>query len=259
MITQHAPGERFEARVVSLPSSHARRAAVEDNFRSFNHPWSFFDAMTGDAPCALKESPERQMSRFGRRLSAGEVGVFKSHLGLLEAFESRPQLDWLLVLEDDVWIDTQFPFLKIIDLLDSRRIHYLRLFARRCKPADLVLNLGVRQLIRFRTDPYGAQAYMIDRTGAERLRRSIRTIDRPVDDQMARFWEHGLEPYSIFPFPAVERVGASLIQTGRRQAQEAAPVRRTDRLLCRAQDFIAKRVHNLKFRLAACRKRRSPV
>jgi glycosyl transferase family 25 len=251
MTVETLPGAGFQARVLSLPSSRDRRAAVEENFRTFAAPWSFFDALTGDAPCALPESAERQLSRFGRRLGGGEVGAFKSHVRLLEEFEQDPGLQWLLVVEDDVWIDTQFPFSEIIGLLEDRGIHYLRLFARRCKPADVVLNLGPRQLIRFRTDPYGAQAYLIDRTGAERLRQSIRGIDRPIDDHMARCWEHGLDIYSIFPFPAVER-GMSLIQKDRAQAQQIQRAKsrfNAAHYVHRARDFTDKRLHNLRVRL----------
>lgn len=238
----------LEARVISLPTSHDRRASVGENLRHLPFRWRFFDAMAGDAPSPLHESAERQIARFGRRLGAGEIGCFKSHIALLEDFARRPDPCWLLVIEDDVWIDTGFPFADIVALLEREGIHYLRLFARRHKAADVVRDLGTRQLIRFRTDPHGTQAYLIDRAGAERLRSTLRSIDMPIDDAMGRFWTHGLDPYAIFPFPAVER-GASLIQSARDAALEDRRRPGMARRVRQARMFLAKRAYNLGHRL----------
>lgn len=180
------------------------------------------------------------------------MGVFKSHVSLLDEFERTPDGEWLLVLEDDVWLDVQFPFDEIIAVLEQKGAHYLRLFARRHKPADVLMNIGPRQIIRYRTDPYGAQAYLINKTGVRRFRQAFDTIDRPVDDELGRFWVHGLEIYSIFPFPAVER-GASLIQTDRGQAQRTP--RRFNLVLQinRARAYFEKRIYNLRRRLSPLR------
>lgn len=247
----------FEARVISLRSSADRRAAVIANLMDLACAWRFFDALTAEAGARVDPSAARQIARFGRLLAPGEIGVFKSHLGVLDAFDADPGLAWLLVIEDDVWIDTAFPFDETIALLAARDIHYLRLFARRYKKADVLLQIGTRQLIRFRTDPYGAQAYLISRAGAARLRANIRSIDRPIDDEIARFWEHGLDIHAIFPFPAVERTMASTIETGRGVSQAAGPARGLVRTVNRTRDLIGKSLANLRFDLRERRRWRS--
>jgi glycosyl transferase family 25 len=236
------------ARVISLTSSHERRRAVEENLKHFPYPWSFFDALTGESPSELVESPERQMQHFGRRMSTSEVGCFKSHVQAIVDFERDPDMRWLLVVEDDVWLDTQFDFADILNILETRRIHYFRLFARRYKKADVLVHIEPRQIIRFRTDPHGMQAYLIDKVGARRLRGAFQTIDRPIDDEVGRFWVHGLDQYSIFPFPAVER-GLSILQTTRAQEQRKKPNNGLGRLIVRAGAFVAKRIYNLRARL----------
>jgi glycosyl transferase family 25 len=253
-IASEEPGAPLlEARVISLASSAARRRTVAESLAGLPYPWRFFDALSGDSFGTIEDSAERQLARFGRRLGPGEVGCFKSHAALLEEFGSQPRgADWLLVIEDDVWIDTNFPFAEIVALAEREGIHYLRLFARRYKAADVVRDLGARQLIRFRTDPYGTQAYLIDREGARRFLSAFQSIDMPIDDALGRFWIHGLDPYAIFPFPAVER-GASVIQGDRSSALSARKRPDLRRRLIQAGAYLHKRLYNLRNR-----PRRSP-
>lgn len=244
----------LEARVISLAGSAARRAAVAANLSGFRYPWSFFDALSGTSPSPLQDGPEFQRSHFGRALGQGEIGCFKSHAALLADFVEHGAADWLLVLEDDVWIDTGFPFDGVLALAGAEAIHYLRLFARRFKPADVIRQLGGRQLIRFRTDPYGTQAYLIDREGARRFLATAPAISMPIDDALGRFWHHGLDPYAIFPFPVVE-CGTSLIEEGRSGAQAAPPRPDLARRTHQARAYVAKRLYNFRYRLSRSRRR----
>jgi glycosyl transferase family 25 len=252
-MTDEACAPLLEARVISLAASVARRRAVTESLASFPYPWSFFDALGSSSHALVDGSADRQLAHFGRQLGAGEIGCFKSHAALLEEFRSQAAgADWLLVIEDDVWIDTDFPFAETVALAEREGIHYLRLFARRYKPADVVRDLGARQLIRFRTDPYGTQAYLIDREGARRFLSGIRSIDMPIDDALGRFWIHRLDPYAIFPFPAVER-GTSVIQGDRSNALSARSRPGLHRRLSQASAYVRKRLYNLQHR-----PRRSP-
>jgi glycosyl transferase family 25 len=242
--------QRFAIRVISLTSSHERRLAVSENLRGLGLSWEFFDGLTVDSQSELEPRPDRQLTRFGRPLTKGEVGCFKSHFATIAAFSRDPRLDWLLVLEDDVWLDTAFPFFDILEILEHRRIPYLRLFARRFKPADVILQHGQHQLIRFRTDPYGAQAYIVSRAGAGSFIRSVKSIDMPIDDEIGRFWRHGLEPYAIFPFPAVERYVRSSLQHERDLNPmniRAFTLRRHTQRVC---EKIIKTGSNLAFRVS---------
>lgn len=244
-----APGVML--RVISLPDADDRRAAVRENLRDLPFDWAFTEGCRGDAPSALVADPARQADRFGRALTPAETGVFKSHLKALSAFDDPGAPDWLMVMEDDVWCDTGFDMGGLLAVLDARGIGYCRLFARRWKPATEVLRMGERQLLHLRTDPYGAQGYVIRREAAARFLARLDAIDRPVDDELGRFWENGLDIFMVFPFPMVERAVPSMI-LAERDAAWAAPRRMTPaRLVWRVRDWAAKRLYLLLRRPAA--------
>lgn len=242
---------QIEVKVISLKSSSERRDFLSNNLRfPSSMPWSFFDANTGsDDNSHLVSDHELQQKQFGRRLTMGEVGCFRSHYNVLSEFLSFGSADWLLVLEDDVWIDTNFDFHELTGLLDKRSIDYIRLFAKMFKPADVVAELsGFRQIIRFRTDPYGAQAYIINKRGCEAFLKSIKAISFPIDDELGRFWRHKLDPYCVFPFPVVERNTPSSLEGFRNNALGLRDNSSLARIRARLSDNLKKRARNINFK-----------
>jgi glycosyl transferase family 25 len=211
----------FTAQVVSMRSSTDRRNRVKKDMAGSPLKWNFYDGLNAQTPCVVEPDLNRQISKFGRVLSPAEVGCFKSHFSLLQQFVANRPSNWLLVLEDDVWIDNEFPFARTIKMLDEQNISYLRLFARRLKHADVITQFSGSQLVRFRSDPYGTQAYLINRKGAMRFLRSVEAIERPIDDELGRFWRHGLDIYALFPFPAVEVATTSTIEQERSEALQS--------------------------------------
>lgn len=237
----------LQARVISLETSVDRRRLVAENLKDFQIPWRFFDALRGDDHCVYLPDEKNQIVRFGRNLTNSEIGCFKSHVTAMSEFETCPDLKWLLVIEDDVWVDTLFDFKALAEWLESQGINYLRLYARRWKSADVVAYWNDRQFIRFKTDPYGAQAYLINRAGAEAFRRSFKSIDMPIDDELGRFWLHGLEIYALFPFPVIERAATSTLQSDR--SLMPVPNAGFRRQLVRAFDYLLKARANVRSRL----------
>ncbi len=239
--------QRVEARIVSLATSADRRALVAENLKSFCIPWKFHDAVRGGGVCRFEPSIARQLRCFGRALTDGEVGCFKSHVLAMQEFERSESLDWLLVIEDDVWVDPKFDFLALIEFLDRRELNYVRLYSRRWKPASLIAYFGERQFIRFKTDPYGMQAYLLNRRGAKQFLQSFDTIDRPIDDELGRFWKNKLDIYSIFPFPVIERSVASTLLEERSKISKSFPT--IGRYFYRIAEFSQKQMANLSFNI----------
>lgn len=251
-----SPFPSIVGRVVSLPNADARRTAMLPNLEAMPFPCAFFDALGGDAPSPLTVDQSRQSKFFGRILGYGELGCFKSHHAVMQDFLDNLDADWLLVLEDDVWIDAEFPFADFARLFAGNGIDYFRLFARRAKPADVMFIIGQRQVIRYRSDPFGTQAYMISRAGASRFLAHARAIDRPIDDELGRFWEHGLDAYAVYPFPAVER-GASQIEKDRSSSHATQKAKRGKAgLFHRLSSASSKRAYNLRFQLRGDRPRK---
>lgn len=241
---------RIDVKVISLESAVERRDFLSKNLKfSSSMPWSFFNANAGsdDDPNLISDQ-ELQRVKFGRCLSAGEVGCFRSHHSVICEFLSSGTADWLLVLEDDVWIDGDFDFEELVEFLDGRAIDYIRLFAKMFKPADVVAELnGLRQIIRFRTDPYGTQAYLINKRGCESFLRDLRYITAPIDDELGRFWRHKLDPYCVFPFPAVERNTESSLEKFRNNGVVVRKSKSFLRIRSRVVDNLKKRSRNLHF------------
>ncbi|WP_158547383.1 glycosyltransferase family 25 protein [Rhodovulum sp. 12E13] len=237
------PARHLAVRVVSLPHSRDRRQAIAENLADLALPWSFFDALGPDDDIGIACRVAEQVDHFGRPLTPGEIGCFKSHYAVWRTFEADPSLDWLLVLEDDVCLDTSFDFPALVAALEQEGLGYLRLFCREWRRGWPVRSLGDRQILFLASDPYGTQGYLVSRRAAARLVASIESIRRPIDDELGRFWEKGLGNCVLFPFPLLERQAPSTL-SGQRDVERAAARGKTPRrILNKIRDFTAKRVY----------------
>ena len=252
---------RISVRVISLPSSVDRRTAMSRGLETFALPWRIFDAFSD----ARKEEPSydegKALIAFGRTLSRAEIGCFHSHYGVMKAFLEDADADWLLVFEDDLLVDVGFDYPNLVAYLEDAGFKCLRLYCRRWKFADWVGNFGHRQILRFRTDPHGIQSYLIDKRGASAILGNIADIRRPFDDELGRFWEHGVPILALFPFPVLEGSTISTLEKGREQASHNRRPSGSDRirtLRTRMGDKLAKIVANLAWRSARVRRARSP-
>jgi glycosyl transferase family 25 len=195
--------------VISLAGS-ARRAEVQRRLdATADVPWSFFDACTKSD--AHPYDPERSIRRWGRHLTASEVGCAASHLAVIKEAGGNQDYDWTLVLEDDVVLDPKFDLRGATLMCDDLGLDYLRLYARLLAPLHTLAWIDQRQLIRFRRSPMGCQAYLISRKGAAQAAARTPRIEYPVDWEMDRFWHNGLANYALYPFPVIEFVGPSTV------------------------------------------------
>ncbi|MGR3756672.1 MAG: glycosyltransferase family 25 protein [Tranquillimonas sp.] len=235
-------------RVISLPDSARRRSRIAAEMADQPLPWGFVDGLGADGP-GPPAPAAAQIDAYGRALTDSEIGCARSHLAALAAFDEEPALRWLTVIEDDVWLDPEFDLAALAARLDDLGIGYLRLFAREWRPAREVARLGERQILHVSSDPYGTQGYVIDRASADRLRRGMRQILRPIDDEMGRFWEHGLDIHMLFPFPLTERDDTSILAAARDRARAARPAPTLARRRRKLADAVAKRLYLLRRRL----------
>jgi glycosyl transferase family 25 len=242
---------QIEARVISLSTSVDRRASVEEYLKGFSVPWRFFDAVRADGFCSFEPNLIRQRRVLGRHLTPNEVGCFKSHALVIQEFLASSEADWLLVLEDDVWVDQKFNFHQLLDFIHCHKIEYLKLYARQHKPARVIDAFGERQLIRYNTDPYGTQAYLLSKQGARDFLGSFQTIDRPIDNELSRFWHNGLDIYALFPYPVIELSFNSTLLAERNAAasQHSSLIRLYHRITSLAQKTLANAIFSLRYEL----------
>ena len=206
----------IEIVVISLASAAERRRSAAERLHALQWPWRFFDAHTA-VDNELPYDPERAALCRGYRLTPAEIGCFSSHFNCIKLHASRSDAKptHMLVLEDDVVLDPCFDVAVIPALMSRLEIDYLRLFSRFMTRSKYLGRVGSnRSLYRFVVPPYGAQAYAISRAGARRFIDSVSQIERPVDDELDRYWVNDLPAYALFPYPVIESSATTTVAKG---------------------------------------------
>lgn len=193
----------MEITVISMPQATARRERIARSFVDCPHRWRIMDA--SDGTLGIPQYDEARCTAvMGRVLTRAEKGCYESHVKALREFLESGRESHLLVIEDDVMVDLDFTFDDLIAAMVEANIDYMRLYSRRAPPARHVQYWRNRWLIRYRWEPLGTQAYIVSRAGAARLVEILSPIVREIDQQIDRFWEHGLLPYTLHPHPVIE-------------------------------------------------------
>lgn len=201
----------LEIFVISMTSAVERRRATSSMLDGYGLNWSYFDAHTELHCDELWYDEPTARRHFGRVLAQQEIAVCSSHYAVWKTFLEKCEYEYLLVLEDDVIVDIDFPVEEFAKFCGSHGIDYIRLFGKHYAHAVRVGFFYDRSVVRYATTPAGAQAYILSVAAARRLTEYCRLIDATIDLIMDRFWETGLPIYSIFPYPVIERYGPTLI------------------------------------------------
>jgi glycosyl transferase family 25 len=202
---------RVEIVVISLPTAIERRRKIEAMFEGTGLSWSYFDAHTSLKHPGLRYDVDEIKRQFGRTLSAPEIAVCSSQVAVLDAFLQHGSAEYILVLEDDVIFDTDFPLDDFAAFCSEKAIDYIRLFGKHYAEAVRLGFFFDRSIVRYKSSPAGAQAYLMSKAGARKFLEGYRSIDATVDLAMDRFWILQLPIYSIFPYPIIERYSPTSI------------------------------------------------
>jgi glycosyl transferase, family 25 len=199
-------------RVISLEDSTERRADISHQVSGLDLSWSFFSAHRGVVP-PLRYNDRDATRRFGRVLIPPEIGAYVSHFKCWE-WLANSEYNQALILEDDVMVDwraiSQLTLCNLADL----GIALLRLFATHpieCKIVRYRFLSPHCHLVRTQGMYLGMQGYILTKSGSQRLVSKYSEITSPIDWVLTRYWEHGLDNYSLFPFPVIERYVPSTI------------------------------------------------
>ncbi len=210
-------GPSLDLRVLTLPSATARqdrmRGAVAAAAGLAGTPWRFIHGIPPEQ-AGLRYDDAAAFRARGRTLSPAEVSCFAGHYALVRDWSAAPGSDYLLVLEDDVYLDPWFDFGEAARLMHVAGMDYLRLYGRAVVPACLLVYWKRFQVMRFPWSPGGAQAYLLSRAGARRLLAAVeatRLVVRPFDDLLDRAWETGNAVYALHPWPVLEHNVATTI------------------------------------------------
>ena len=200
-------------RVISLAGS-PRRAVMARQLDAAGVDWSFFDALR-ELPDWLPHDPAQTRRTIRRDLTPGELGCFASHAALWrELVEGGAEA--MVVLEDDVLIDPGFLEALPATVSELAAHPFVRLHAKAPLAARVIGRVTGRHLVRYGGIAFGTQGYILRREGALRWLASITAVVRPVDDEIDRYWVHGVPNIGIHPSPLVELMGPSTIEGERR-------------------------------------------
>lgn len=238
--------ERIPVRVISMTTAVARRETMAAHLDALGLDWAFFDACTGGPENAPPYDEALAKRRRGRTLARGELGCFQSHYALWQQMIASGDA-WWLILEDDHLLDASFDVNEMAETASRLGVHYVRLSSIFLQKFVLLGMFGERQLVRFRSGPYGSGAYLISREGARRLVDSIPAIVRPIDDELDSFWLRDLPPLAVFPPPTLN-VGlrsSTIAETGARPMGAQSKADRLRWILTRARRKLRKEIANV--------------
>jgi glycosyl transferase, family 25 len=223
--------KKFLTVFINLASDVARRQTMEAQLERLGLLYARQEAVLGAAiPQEIASHFYDKNSNLTCSLRKGEVGCFASHLLVSQRIFTGEWPEPVLVLEDDQIapedvvelieeILTKLPAdWDIVRLSDNLKCAYF---------VDKPLR-GGRSLVRYSKIPRGAGAYLINRSGAEKLLR-LRPADLSFDVELVHCWNIDLSTYGVAPPPFRPASTASTIDSidaGRLQGIRRLSLRR---------------------------------
>ncbi|WP_444888256.1 glycosyltransferase family 25 protein [Microbulbifer sp. VAAC004] len=133
-------------------------------------------------------------------LKSSEIGCYLAHLrAIRQAYQAG--LQRVCILEDDVQVEGDFA--RVLAELERLppEVEMIRLMGLKVRKRKIIrsLNDGVHKLVRPERGWCGAQGYLINRCGMEKVLRYARRIFEPIDKVFDHFWQFDLKLYGIEP------------------------------------------------------------
>jgi len=192
--------------VINLASSRERRLKVCRRLEALGVSYEIFEAVDGrQAPHPLFDRyDDKRRKRYRRKpLSGGELGCGASHFLLWQKCADLNQP--IVVMEDDVYVTNAFP--AALDIAEGliNRLRYLRLAGTSLhrRPYRVVSNVGAFDLVDHIRGPSGTLCYVLHPSAARALIAHAESWYLAVDDYMDRYWQHGVDCFSLMPFPVM--------------------------------------------------------
>ena len=189
----------MKAFVINLDKNPERLAFMQDQFRRFGMDVERFPAVYGKAltPEELRRDHSRIRSyiAFQKRMEPPKVAVALSHSGVYQTIIDRG-LPYALVLEDDVVIDAGFSeaLQRAEKFIDPTRPQVVAFNGYGLADADTCAP-EIREVSRM----WCADAYVITRPAAERIRHANYPVLTSADSFKRYHRRHGVELYRVLP------------------------------------------------------------
>tara|TARA_R110001592_G_scaffold178141_1_gene418792 strand:- start:4854 stop:5582 length:729 start_codon:yes stop_codon:yes gene_type:complete len=190
--------------VINLATSTERWATTSNRLTELGISYERFEAVDGrkEAHPLFDRYDDKLREKYRRKpLSGGELGCFASHFLLWnKCVELKKPI---VVLEDDLIINESLNDALKIAAEQISTLQYLRLAATYPKPKTYkkIKSLGQFDLIDHIRGPSGTLGYVISPDASADLIKHAEKWFIAVDDYMDRYWWHGVDCYSLMPFP----------------------------------------------------------
>lgn len=242
--------------VINLARDSVRRTHMREQLEKRGLSAEFIPAVDGrmlSAEDRTLYSREKALRIYGVEMMDTEIACALSHYRLYERIV-RDDIDVALIMEDDIELSPQFPgIVRALagDPAPEWLVVRLESMRPRVRAAESSKFAGKKirafpdgELYRLQTHVLGLGAYVIRKEGAQRMIDYARPIFMSSDQMMDRYWENGIIPYVVRPFPAYQRMdfenctGARPSGRHRSQPSRVRWIRRGQRVL----DGIRKRL-----------------
>jgi glycosyl transferase, family 25 len=192
--------------LINLARDVERREWMQSQLGKLGLQAIWIEAVLGKALSAEQRDALYDANANGRRyhlpLTAGEIGCYASHLKVWQALVDSKQA-MALVLEDDMLVHESLA--EVLQLastqLKAECWDMIKLIGRLREPKRTSKLIANFELIRYQRVPSYTGAYLISRTGAEKLLATRARFARPVDVDLRFWWENDLDIYGLLPYP----------------------------------------------------------
>lgn len=190
--------------VINLATSADRRQKITSRLEALKISFEVFNAVDGRQiadPLFSRYNDQQRIKYRRTRLSGGELGCFASHFKLWEKCVELNQP--IIVMEDDVVVEDSFVEAICIGQKLINKLHYLRFsgISLHRRPFKILKAVGSFNLVDHIRGPAGTQCYALDPIAAKTFIEHAQIWFLPVDDYLDRYWSHGIDCYSLMPFP----------------------------------------------------------
>jgi len=199
----------WPAYLINLPGNKVRYGNSTSQLRCANVNYALVDSVNGlDLSAAEIDavySASLNYWYYKAPLTPQEIACYLSHKAAWARFLSSDS-DYCLIMEDDFRIYDSISFKSLVDSLAPCKIgiswDVIKLFVLKRPRLRIVKRIFSEcSLIRCFKVPTCMTAYLLSRSGAEKLLRSRPKFFRPVDEDIKYYWENRLDILALDPAP----------------------------------------------------------
>jgi glycosyl transferase family 25 len=197
--------QKIRCYLINLDRSVDRLAVMTKRLAKTGLPWQRVPAVEGrelDIESDRRVDISGYQARHGKRINPAEVGCYLSHVVALKEFLLRPDLQWAVILEDDVDFAGDFSETIAALLAHPEEWDMVKLSGFHSgTPKRTVKLSGKRSLAIMWSRMTGSAAYVVNRKAAESYISHLLPMSVPYDHVFDQGWKFDLKIRMVSPLP----------------------------------------------------------